>query len=224
MRVDRGVVVDEALRGPDREIRGSPRKNVIGTSHQAIPEVRAPRSAFVDVAPCPAAFQQLELKILALWSSERSARPEERCERAPACLHAVPGSKGSTKRAPVLAMSLTFRVKTTRPRSSAVAAISASTAGIGLCVPMCPQRSAMAWSTSMMRFLNSPTVRCSQASSTVVEAGSRLRRRSTPRRSSPTVRTLRNNSSDLCCRNQSTTRGLARSRFRSSDNTLVSTR
>ena len=45
----------------------------------------------------------------------------------------------------------------------------------------------------------------------------------TPRRSSPSVSTLRNSSSDLRLRNQFTTCGLARSRFRISDSTLVST-
>ena len=126
--------------------------------------------------------------------------------------------------APVRSMCFVFRVTTTRSLSSAVAAIRPSTSATGSGTPRSPHRSAMARSTSMMRSRNSSTVRSSHLSSETADEGSRLRIRSMPWRSSPTVKTLRNKSRARRFRNQATTLRSARLRLRSSDKTLVSTR
>ena len=135
-----------------------------------------------------------------------------------------PTLKGLRKRTPARTICFSFRVTTTRSLSNAVAAIRPSTAGTGSGIPRYPHRAAMVRSTSMMRSRNSRTVRSSHKSRASADTESRLRIRSTPRLSSPIVRTLRNSSDDLRFLNQFTTRGFARSRLRNSEMTSVSTR
>ena len=160
----------------------------------------------------------------AVHSRARNSAWEPRGEDPRGQAHRQPRpSNGSRCGTPILSKCFRSRVTTTRFRSSAVAAIRPSTAGTGSRVPSVPQRSAMALSTPTIRSRNSIDVRVSQPANTFAVAGSLRRTRSTPRRSSPMVRTLRNSSPGRRCRNQATTLRFAR-RLRSSDTTFVSRR
>ncbi len=118
-----------------------------------------------------------------------------------------PCSKGLKQRTPAGATCFTLRVTTMRSCTNAVAATRASTSDNGSGIPVRPQRSATARSTSGIRSRNWCRMRSDHYPKAKALFGSRRRTRSTPWRNSPNVRTLRKSSCGCCLRNQSRERG-----------------